>query len=150
MAQKSKSALFLIEMIISILFFIISTAICMQVFVTAHLISKKSVDLSTSIFQAQTVASLYSAGKGDIAFLVDKLQYNENADGTYTSYFDANGVFTNKENSLYQLDIEETDNSNLNTISIEIHSNDNVNADPIYILQSSYYLQNTKEVIDNE
>ena len=56
--KKSKSALFLIELIIAILFFALSSAICVQLFAKAHLISQKSSNVTMAINCAQTAAEL--------------------------------------------------------------------------------------------
>lgn len=61
---SSKSGLFLIELIIAIVFFAFSSAICVQLFAKAHVLSGKSSDLNAAVVQAQNAAELFSASRG--------------------------------------------------------------------------------------
>lgn len=55
--RSSRSSLFLMELIIVILFFSIGSAVCIQAFVKAHLLSQSARDLS---FASSTVSSAAS------------------------------------------------------------------------------------------
>ncbi|MDD3218560.1 MAG: hypothetical protein PHC41_05945 [Lachnospiraceae bacterium] len=56
--QRSKSSLFLIELILCILIFSIASAICIQVFVKAHTRSRDSVNLNHAVEEAESIAEL--------------------------------------------------------------------------------------------
>ncbi len=56
----SGSSLFLTELIIGILFFSFAAAICVQLFVKAHLISVSGDELSAAVNIAQTAAESFS------------------------------------------------------------------------------------------
>ena len=58
--NSSKSSLFLMELILSILFFSLASAVCVQLFVKSHLISRQSTDLTNSVNLAQDVAEIYT------------------------------------------------------------------------------------------
>ena len=45
-----RSSLFLLELIIAILFFSLTSAVCVQIFVRAHLISRQTQELNTKYF----------------------------------------------------------------------------------------------------
>ena len=47
--KGSKSALFLMELILAILFFAAASAVCVQLFVKAHLMSQDTVDLNRAV-----------------------------------------------------------------------------------------------------
>lgn len=64
--QRSRSTLFLMELIIAICFFAITSAVCAQVFAKAHLVSQKTTDLNHAIAQAQSMAEAFRACDGDI------------------------------------------------------------------------------------
>ncbi len=65
--NSSKTGLFLMELILAVLLFAISGAICIQLFVNSHIISQKSVDLNHSILWAQNVAETFYACNGNVA-----------------------------------------------------------------------------------
>lgn len=64
--KSSKSGLFLMELILSILFFSLSSAICIQLFVKSHLISQQSLDLNHALEDCQNVAEAFYGCNGDI------------------------------------------------------------------------------------
>lgn len=59
--SSSRAGLFLIELIIAIVFFAVASAICIQLFVKAHLISARSSDLGAASLIAQNYAEEYKA-----------------------------------------------------------------------------------------
>ncbi len=62
----SRSGLFLMELIISILFFSLAGAVCVKLFVNSHIISKSSVELNHSLEWSQNVAEVFYSCNGDI------------------------------------------------------------------------------------
>lgn len=62
--KGAKSGLFLMELIVVILFFALSSAVCVQLFVRAHLISIKSSDLTMAVTKAQTAAECFKSSDG--------------------------------------------------------------------------------------
>lgn len=64
--KHSKSALILMELIIAILFFSLSSSVCIQLFVKSHLLSKQTTDENHAIIQAQNLAESFLASDGDM------------------------------------------------------------------------------------
>lgn len=62
--SASKAGLFLIELIIAIAFFAVASAICVQLFVKAYLISARSSDISVASGIAQNEAEAFKADSG--------------------------------------------------------------------------------------
>ena len=61
--ENSRTSLFLMELIIVILFFAIASAVCLRLFVSAHLLSEKDKDLSHALVWAQDLSeSFYGFG----------------------------------------------------------------------------------------
>lgn len=56
--SSGKSGLFLVELIIAIVFFAAASAVCVQLFVKAHLLSTRSQDLGTASLIAQNWAEV--------------------------------------------------------------------------------------------
>lgn len=64
--RTSKSGLFLLELMIIILFFSVTSAVCANLFVQAHQISKKGSDLTNATREVQSVAERFKAVEGDM------------------------------------------------------------------------------------
>ena len=66
MRTHSKTPLFLMELLIMLLVFSISAAICLQVFAGARRISDESRRLDLAVMQAQTAAECWKASHGNL------------------------------------------------------------------------------------
>lgn len=73
--KHSKSSLFLMELIISILFFSLASTVCIQMFAKSHALSEQTVNENHAMIQAQNLAE---------SFLASEEEMNE------TIYFDEN------------------------------------------------------------
>jgi len=71
--NKSKSGLFLMELIIAIAFFAVASAICIQLFASAHRISERSVNMNMAVNHAQSAAEAFKATNGDIDAMAELL-----------------------------------------------------------------------------
>lgn len=69
--SNSKTSLFLMELIISILFFSITGAICVRLFVSAHITAQNSVNLSHSVMWAQNLSESYISCDGNLDQMAD-------------------------------------------------------------------------------
>lgn len=93
--KSSKSSLFLIELIISILFFSLASAACIQLFVKAHLLDKKTQETNQIVMWSQNLAELWYASDGEIYPVYERLvadydeqhSYLSNDRRTITLYF---------------------------------------------------------------
>lgn len=66
MRTHSKTPLFLMELIIMLLVFSVSAAICLQVFAGAKRISEESRKLDAAVIHGQTAAEYWKASHGDL------------------------------------------------------------------------------------
>ena len=88
--RGSASGMFLIELLLALLIFAIASAICLQVFVTAHLLSAESNNINHAVVAAQNVAECFKASNGDLAQTANLLQGStETADNRLTQYFNS-------------------------------------------------------------
>ena len=62
---SSKASLFLMELIIAILFFAISSAICTQLFVKSHIISQHTVNDNHAVLWVQNISEVFYSKNGD-------------------------------------------------------------------------------------
>lgn len=70
---RSKNGLFLMELMAVILFFSISAAICLQMFVYASNTADKAENLTQATLSARSVAACYQATGGDLTQAADIL-----------------------------------------------------------------------------
>ena len=97
--QHNKTSLFLMELIISILFFAVSGAICVRLFVSAHLLSEKSVNINNACLWTQNVSEVFQGKHGNLHAIADfyadtsivLVSYEDNPEiGTLVMLFDEN------------------------------------------------------------
>jgi len=69
---KSKSSLFFIELILSIFFFIIAMAVCLELFVKAHTLSRDTVAINQAVLYSQNLSELFLGSEGDYAAVKEK------------------------------------------------------------------------------
>lgn len=62
---SSRSGLFLMELIISILFFSLAGAVCVRLFVNSHIVSRDSVELNHALEWTQNVAEVFYGCNGN-------------------------------------------------------------------------------------
>lgn len=100
----SKTSLFLMELIISIMFFSVSGAICIELFVKAHTLSEESVELNNSVLWTQNIAEVFQGCYGNLHSIADfftdssvvLVSYEDNPEvGTLVMYFDENWKLIN-------------------------------------------------------
>jgi len=92
----SSSGMFLIELLIAILVFAVASAICVNIFVTAHFIAEDSSELNRAVITAQNGAETFKAAGGNLeetAALLNTDIRNEAAsvDLFYNSNWEATG-----------------------------------------------------------
>ena len=73
-SSSSRSGLFLMELIISILFFSLAGAVCVKLFVNSHIISQNSVELNHALEWSQNVAEVFYGCNGDFNEMTDLFQ----------------------------------------------------------------------------
>lgn len=121
MKQGSKSSLFLIELIVAILFFAVSSAICVQLFTTSHLKSLESVYRNDANLQAQTLIELYRNADGDLNILLELTNATEE-DGVYICYIDETGNYsTTAHSDSYTVMMYLSDEDTLPMLTVDIY-----------------------------
>lgn len=80
--KKNETAVFLMELVLVILFFSLSIAVTLRIFMAAHRQEQQSARLSAALLQAQDVAEQFRA-RGVVVFSsADAWQRSEQTDGT--------------------------------------------------------------------
>ena len=87
-----RSSLFLLELIIAILFFSLTSAVCVQIFVRAHLISRQTQELNMALEKVSGFSEVFLAGDSFSELLPENADGFKNADGSaeYVVSYDEN------------------------------------------------------------
>lgn len=108
-SRAKSSSLFLMELILAILFFSITSAVCVQFFVKSHLMSKESKALSQAVTECSNIAEIASvsdSAKETISMLGDRypdIQAERSADSPVVLYYDDTFSPCEKEKAIYSL-----------------------------------------------
>lgn len=122
--ESSKSSLFLLELMISIVFFALAAAGCVQVFAKAHMLSQEAGRLDMAVSVAQSLAEECSGSR---------MEDNQR-------YYDELGNVCGKEGGVYLAEILQTEQAGMNQIHITVM--DMKTQDTLYTLQTASYLPN--------
>lgn len=82
--KKNGTAVFLMELVLVILFFSLSTTVTLRMFMTAHQQEQQSAQLSTALLQAQDIAEQFRARGTAFFTSSDAWKRTQQADGTTT------------------------------------------------------------------
>ncbi|MBU3840054.1 MAG: hypothetical protein IAA25_03515 [Candidatus Ruminococcus intestinipullorum] len=115
-SKRSKSSLFLIELMIAILFFSLGSTICIQAFIKSHFISQSALDLSFASTQVSSAASVLKYTDGSSTSLQEYFPSLCEEDSTYFIYYDEHYKFCEKNVASYILSIQQdVDNVRVDT-----------------------------------
>ena len=120
--ESSKSSLFLLELMISIVFFALAAAGCVQVFAKAHMLSQEAGRLDMAVSVAQSLAEECSGSR---------MEDNQR-------YYDELGNVCGKEDGVYLAEILQPEQAGMNQIHITVM--DMETQDTLYTLQTASYL----------
>ena len=118
--HNNTSSLFLLELILAVLFFSVASALCIQIFTKAHLMSQDARDLNISVNEVSSMAEQISAGtlhpataasSGDTAASSDdtasdpSTQISNDAWQDDTAYYDSSYASCEKADAVYVLTV---------------------------------------------
>lgn len=110
--RSSRTGLFLMELILSIFFFCLAAAVCVQMFVMSHTLSSNSNKLNIAITSCQSMAEAFYATDGDLSKLATLMDGISLSDSKVTQEkedgFKVEGTLV-KEGDLLSLTIEYID-----------------------------------------
>lgn len=102
--KTSRSGLFLLELMIVILFFAVTSAVCVNLFVQAHLTSTAGGELTAATREVQSAAEWLKAADGDLEKLAAQLDAKA-ADGRLDLYFDVGWNRTGAQDAIYTVTV---------------------------------------------
>lgn len=141
--KKSKTSLFLMELVITILFFSICAAVCMQLFVRTHVLGQKTQELNHAVCEAQGFAEVMRGTNGE---LDDIIAYYPNAvsDGEsfFEIFYDSDFNKCDVDSAVYVADVTLTPNGAIQNMDIKIVRLSDY--EEIYTLNATKYMINPK------
>jgi hypothetical protein len=69
--SSSKMSLFLMELIVAIMFFSLSAAVCVRLFSSAHIMADSTENLSNAIIWSQNLSETFVGSKGDLSAIAE-------------------------------------------------------------------------------
>ncbi len=140
--RRSKTSLFLIEMIIAVLFFSICAAICVQIFAKAYTTSRDTQTLNSAVTLCTSAAELFYGYNGDLSKIqntVDPKRMSTYKNGVLTFYYDQDFNLCHVGDALYYLNMydKKTDDLMISYISLN-RCSDN---ETLYDLDCTLYLR---------
>ena len=140
---KSKTSLFLMEVIITILFFSISGAVCVQFFVKAHTIGIQTKELNHAVTAAQGFAEVMRGTDGSIdsilAVYPDAVQGN---DTFFEVFYDKDFLPCEPDAAVYVSDVTLLPNGAIQNMEIRIVKLSSL--EEIYSLTATKYMNTPK------
>jgi len=121
MKTRSKTSLFLMELILVIAFFAIATSVCMRIFVYAKTTSDYSRSLSSASLQSQSAAECFKGTSGDVQKTKELLGASDFENGLciwYDEYFDRAGDESGACFTLFLVPLYEKGDKNCAEISV--------------------------------
>lgn len=123
----SKSALFLMELILAIFFFSLASAVCIQLFVKAHLIAVSTTNKNHAVLWAQNIAETYLGTDADFDVTVSALDATSVSDDAFCLYFDSEWNLTSSAHAVFIASVATQSVSNMNTARITLtDASDNI------------------------
>lgn len=139
---KSRTSLVLMELIITILFFSIASAVCVQLFVKAHLVTKDTYELNNAVGIAESFSEVFRGTNGSIDEVSKQFPLGiVDDDGDYFEvFYDEDFVMTDDyENATYVADVTISSYSRLMNLETKVVRISDYKI--IYSLDSSTYIR---------
>lgn len=131
--DKSKSRLFLIEMVVIILFFSIAAAVCTNMFAQAKAVSAQSTELTMALMEAQEAAETFKSAGGDPMAVGEKLGAQEDGE-SLVAYFNEAWERTDGQ-SAYSMKMDFSAENGLRRAEISMYKGN----EEIYRIQTAIY-----------
>lgn len=119
--SKSGSSLILMEIIITIFFFMICSALCIKIFVSSHVLNEETTDINKATVMAESFADVFRSQGGDIEKCLDIYPYATLwDDGHFTIYYSEGFEECSVDDALYVLNGYFTNDGMLSTADISV------------------------------
>ena len=131
-----RSSLFLLELLIAILFFSLSAAVCVRIFVKSYTLELESADLNYAVHASTSIAEILYHHETPIEYLKDTYPLAGFDKNVFCIYYDTDWQPSNIENSAYILELTLNDSTTYLIGQIEVYKTDQV----LYTLTIEKYM----------
>ena len=140
---KSKTSLFLMELIITILLFAACSAVCVKLFVTSYVMTKDTVELNEAVSIAQGFAEVMRGTDGDIDSVLEHYpDAVRGGAGFFEVFYDENFEICGYEDAVYVSDVTMTPNGAIQNMEVRVVRLKDYK--DIYTLDATKYMNSTK------
>lgn len=137
---KSRTSLVLMELIITILFFSLASAVCVQLFVRAYLTTNETRELNNAINITQSISEVMNGTDGSLKSVKEYFKNAEGDNNYFVVCYDADFKETaDIDTAVYAADVTTTHVGNLYNMNIDFLKLSDY--DVIYSLSSSKYIR---------
>ena len=118
---RSRTSLFLMEMIVTVLFFSLASAVCVQCFVNAHVIGQETQELNHAVAIATGYAEVMRGTDGDIDSIIAVYPDAIKGDESYFSvFYDENFRPCDSGSAKYMGDVTLSPNGAIQNMNVKI------------------------------
>ncbi len=141
---KSKTSLFLMELIITILLFAACGAVCVRLFVTSYVMTKDTVELNESVSIAQGFAEVMRGTDGDIDSVIEHYPMAvRGGDGFFEVYYNEDfEMCSYGDGAAYVSDVTMTPTGAIQNMEVRVVRLRDFK--DIYTLDATKYMNDTK------
>ena len=140
---KSKTSLFLMELIITILLFAACGAVCVKLFVTSYVMTQDTVELNEAVSIAQGFAEVMRGTDGDIDSVLEHYpRAVRGGEGFFEVFYDDDFEICGYEEASYVSDVTMTPNGAIQNMEVRVVRLSDYKE--IYTLDATKYMHNTK------
>ena len=141
--RARSSSLFLMELILAILFFSITSAVCIQFFVKSHLLSQDSQILTHAVNECSAAAEMCSTSDSSAAALGTLVKLYPDADkdllkNSVTVYYTEDFKPCKAESGIYSLNVILSENDTM--LNAAISFTDEKDKKSVYNLNTSHHI----------
>lgn len=136
-----RSSLFLMELIISILFFALASAVCIQIFTKAHLQSNQTADLNMAITKASSIAEYIQSTDDPLNVLQEQFPTSISNQQSLKIYYNKSWNPCNITNASYMVSIQIDTKQQMRIGTILVHQTNSTS--PLYQLTVKHHLPYT-------
>lgn len=139
--ERSKSSMFLLEILINILLFSVLCVCSLQFFIKALNLTEDTTTLHHAVTACNNVAAIYESGDGSINYFGTAYPYSIHTEDQVIIYLDENYEECQREVSIYSVLVSEC-NTDIPSIEIAFHDK---NGSTAYSIVTYYYQPLTPE-----
>ena len=98
-----RSSLFLMELLVAILFFLLASAVCVRLFVKSHTLERDSINLNHAVTAATTVAEIFRNQEAPYDLLKDQFPLGIQSEQCFCIFYNENWELCSFSESSYEV-----------------------------------------------